>query len=117
MRPDPGMRRRYELKAIKNQTTPNTDSLAPVSYEPHRGACEKPIKEGAAGAGETRKQSGWVFQRLSNLSPVAQFCVSQHTGQHCFGHRHGAYPDARVMAAFGLNIDLFTGACDRFHGR
>ena len=52
---------------------------------------------------------------LANLSAVAKLMVSQHAGQHGFGHGHAANTYAWIVAAFGTHINFFSVRVNRFH--
>src|SRR6478752_3853987 len=57
----------------------------------------------------------WVTRELrsADLGAVTEIVIGEDDGEHRFADRHGADADARVVPAFGRDLDLLAGAVDR----
>jgi len=60
---------------------------------------------------------GIAVHSLPHLPPVTQHVIGEHASEHGFGYGDAANADARVVAAFGHDVDFFAAARDRPYGR
>ncbi len=57
-----------------------------------------------------------VLSHSRDYRSVTKQMVGENTCQHCFAHGDGADADARIVPAFGEDLDILASGADAAHG-